>query len=77
MFTDTIEKQGSEEQKAEWLPLIKQFRMVGTYAQTEMGHGKTFIHVHCNNIDSCTKVKRGSYIIEPCIKTGPQRQQYS
>ncbi|KAK7091567.1 peroxisomal acyl-coenzyme A oxidase 1-like [Littorina saxatilis] len=42
MFMDTLERQASEEQKAKWLPLAKSYRMVGTYAQTEMGHG-TFL----------------------------------
>ncbi|KAK7091432.1 peroxisomal acyl-coenzyme A oxidase 1-like [Littorina saxatilis] len=39
MFIDTIEKMATEEQKAKWLPLAKSYRLVGTYAQTELGHG--------------------------------------
>ncbi|XP_076456618.1 peroxisomal acyl-coenzyme A oxidase 1-like [Babylonia areolata] len=39
MFTDSIERLASDEQKAKWLPLAKSFRLVGTYAQTELGHG--------------------------------------
>lgn len=42
MFIPTIEKQGTEEQKKRWLPLAESLKMIGTYAQTEMGHG-TFI----------------------------------
>ncbi|XP_076456592.1 peroxisomal acyl-coenzyme A oxidase 1-like [Babylonia areolata] len=42
MFMDVINRQASEEQKKKWLPLAKSFRMIGTYAQTEMGHG-TFL----------------------------------
>ncbi|KAK7502853.1 hypothetical protein BaRGS_00005802 [Batillaria attramentaria] len=42
MFMNTLETQSTEEQKARWLPLAKSFRMIGTYAQTEMGHG-TFL----------------------------------
>lgn len=40
MVTPTIEKQGSEEQVAKWLPLCKSWAIIGTYAQTELGHGK-------------------------------------
>lgn len=40
MFIPTIEKQGTEEQKKRWLPLAESLKMIGTYAQTEMGHGK-------------------------------------
>jgi len=40
MFLPTIESQATEEQKAEWLPKAKRYEMIGTYAQTEMGHGK-------------------------------------
>ncbi|XP_062581681.1 peroxisomal acyl-coenzyme A oxidase 1-like [Saccostrea cucullata] len=42
MFIPAIEKQGTEEQKAKWLPLAKSLKIIGTYAQTELGHG-TFI----------------------------------
>ncbi|XP_048781303.2 peroxisomal acyl-coenzyme A oxidase 1-like [Ostrea edulis] len=42
MFTPTIEKQGTEDQKAKWLPLARDLKIIGTYAQTELGHG-TFI----------------------------------
>ena len=40
MFIPTIEKQGTKEQKERWLPLAESLRIIGTYAQTEMGHGK-------------------------------------
>ncbi|XP_061181287.1 peroxisomal acyl-coenzyme A oxidase 1-like [Saccostrea echinata] len=42
MFIPTIEKQATKEQKERWLPLAESLKMIGTYAQTEMGHG-TFI----------------------------------
>ncbi|XP_050419346.1 peroxisomal acyl-coenzyme A oxidase 1 [Patella vulgata] len=42
MFTDVLTQQGTEEQKAKWLPLAKNYQILGTYAQTEMGHG-TFV----------------------------------
>ncbi|XP_071134383.1 peroxisomal acyl-coenzyme A oxidase 1-like [Mytilus edulis] len=42
MFIPTIEQQGTEEQKTKWLPLAYQEKIIGTYAQTEIGHG-TFL----------------------------------
>ncbi|XP_076083780.1 peroxisomal acyl-coenzyme A oxidase 1-like isoform X1 [Mytilus galloprovincialis] len=42
MFLPTINKQATPEQKKKWLPLAENYKMIGTYAQTELGHG-TFI----------------------------------
>ncbi|CAG5122877.1 unnamed protein product [Candidula unifasciata] len=42
MFIPTIEKQSTNEQRAKWLPLAERFGIIGTYAQTELGHG-TFL----------------------------------
>eukprot|EP00730_Choanoeca_flexa_P009175 TRINITY_DN12600_c1_g2_i29.p1 TRINITY_DN12600_c1_g2~~TRINITY_DN12600_c1_g2_i29.p1 ORF type:complete len:668 (+),score=194.81 TRINITY_DN12600_c1_g2_i29:1242-3245(+) len=42
MFIPAIKGQGTEEQQAKWLPLAETLQIVGTYAQTEMGHG-TFL----------------------------------
>ena len=39
MFIPTINGQGTQEQKDKWLPLAKNFDIIGCYAQTEMGHG--------------------------------------
>ncbi|OWY93716.1 Peroxisomal acyl-coenzyme A oxidase [Phytophthora megakarya] len=39
MFIPTIETQGTDEQRAKWLPLAKKYRVIGAYAQTELGHG--------------------------------------
>lgn len=39
MFVTTIREQGSEEQCAHWLPLIESWKIIGAYAQTELGHG--------------------------------------
>lgn len=39
MFQLAIEKLADEEQKAKWLPLVNTMKMVGCYAQTELGHG--------------------------------------
>ncbi|WAR16409.1 ACOX1-like protein [Mya arenaria] len=42
MFMPTIEKQGTPEQIEKYLTPARQFKIIGTYAQTEVGHG-TFI----------------------------------
>jgi acyl-CoA oxidase len=39
MFIPTIENQGTDEQRAKWLPLANHYRVIGAYAQTELGHG--------------------------------------
>lgn len=39
MFITTIREQASEEQRAYWLPLVESWRIIGAYAQTELGHG--------------------------------------
>lgn len=35
----TIASQGTEEQINHWYPLAQSFQIIGTYAQTELGHG--------------------------------------
>ena len=42
MFIPTLETQGSDEQKAKWLQKALDFEIIGTYAQTELGHGICF-----------------------------------
>ncbi|RLN66868.1 hypothetical protein BBJ28_00015299 [Nothophytophthora sp. Chile5] len=39
MFIPTLENQGTDEQRAKWLPLAKSYKIFGAYAQTELGHG--------------------------------------
>ncbi|KAI6653599.1 Peroxisomal acyl-coenzyme A oxidase 1 [Oopsacas minuta] len=39
MFMPTITGQGSDEQQEKWLPLATNYKIIGCYAQTEMGHG--------------------------------------
>ncbi|KAF2185589.1 acyl-CoA oxidase [Zopfia rhizophila CBS 207.26] len=39
MFVTTIREQGSEEQKAYWMPKILNYDIIGCYAQSELGHG--------------------------------------
>ncbi|XP_066268563.1 peroxisomal acyl-coenzyme A oxidase 1-like isoform X1 [Branchiostoma lanceolatum] len=42
MFLPTLYGQATEEQKDKWLKLAENYAIVGTYAQTEIGHG-TFV----------------------------------
>ncbi|KAE9345611.1 Peroxisomal acyl-coenzyme A oxidase 1 [Phytophthora rubi] len=39
MFIPTLENQADDEQQAHWLPLATSYRILGAYAQTELGHG--------------------------------------
>ena len=39
MFIPTIRLQGTLEQRKFWLPLAESGQIIGTYAQTELGHG--------------------------------------
>ncbi|KAJ5439609.1 uncharacterized protein N7458_010607 [Penicillium daleae] len=39
MFVTTVREQASEEQRAYWMPLIESWKIIGAYAQTELGHG--------------------------------------
>lgn len=31
---------GSDKQVAKWIPLATEYQIIGSYAQTELGHGK-------------------------------------
>ncbi len=42
MFIPSILSQGTPEQQQYWLPLCYNLSIIGTYAQTELGHG-TFV----------------------------------
>jgi acyl-CoA oxidase len=39
MFIPTIQGQGDKEQQKHWLPMCTKLQCIGTYAQTELGHG--------------------------------------
>ncbi|XP_077107916.1 peroxisomal acyl-coenzyme A oxidase 1 isoform X2 [Ranitomeya variabilis] len=39
MFSNTLASQCNESQCKKWLPLAKNLQAIGTYAQTELGHG--------------------------------------
>lgn len=40
VFMRSISVLGSDKQIAKWIPLATQHRLIGSYAQTELGHGK-------------------------------------
>lgn len=45
MFLKSLQSLGSEEQIAKWTPLCNEFRIIASYAQTELGHGEpAFLH---------------------------------
>ena len=39
MFRVSVENLANEEQKARWMPMLKNADQFGCYAQTELGHG--------------------------------------
>ena len=39
MFVPFVKGQGTEEQLQKWLPLAYKMKIIGCYAQTELGHG--------------------------------------
>lgn len=39
MFVPALQGQCTEEQKKKWLPLAQSMQIIGSYAQTELGHG--------------------------------------
>ena len=39
MFWLSVENLANEEQKAYWMPQLRQVNILGCYAQTELGHG--------------------------------------
>lgn len=49
----TLENMASEEQKRQFLPLAQSFRMITTYAQTELGHGTDIRRLETGCIRSC------------------------
>jgi len=39
MFSVTLQGQGNQQQVKKWLSAARNYQILGTYAQTEMGHG--------------------------------------
>lgn len=44
MFLPTLRSQCDPQQAKKWLPLAESLQVLGTYAQTELGHGQSRIH---------------------------------
>lgn len=40
VFMRSISVLGSDKQVAKWIPLATEYQLIGSYAQTELGHGK-------------------------------------
>lgn len=47
MFSTTIREQASDEQKAYWWPKVESWKILGAYAQTELGHGSNVRGLEC------------------------------
>ncbi len=47
VFLPTLQGQATEEQKEKWLELASNYKIIGTYAQTELGHGKNQLFPSC------------------------------
>ena len=45
MFLPTLYSQCDAEQARKWLPLAESLQALGTYAQTEMGHGQSLVRI--------------------------------
>ncbi|XP_076447527.1 peroxisomal acyl-coenzyme A oxidase 1-like [Babylonia areolata] len=45
MFVPAIQRLASDEQKARWLPKVLRYEWIGTYAQTELGHGTNIMEL--------------------------------
>ena len=61
MFMPAIHGQASDDQQKELLPKCNSLQIIGTYAQTELGHG-TFVRVRsshpCINQHACCHFSR-------------------
>ncbi|XP_031730432.1 peroxisomal acyl-coenzyme A oxidase 1-like isoform X2 [Anarrhichthys ocellatus] len=44
MFLPTLYSQCDPQQSKKWIPLAESFQALGTYAQTEMGHGQSWTY---------------------------------
>jgi len=63
MFIPTLESQTSPEQKEKWLPKAMSYEIIGTFAQTELGHGNYLVIKYCLFLDHVRWLLRFGYHI--------------
>lgn len=66
MFVPNIISLCDEEQQKRWLPLCRDWKMIGAYAQTELGHGSNVRGLETTatfQIEAQGGVKGGSFVI--------------
>ena len=59
MFIPALMGQSTAEQQKQWLNRAQQYEILGTYAQTELGHGKPCVHdvsSSCTGGSGCSPV---------------------
>ena len=72
MFLPTLQSQCSEQQKDLWLSRAERFEIIGTYAQSELGHGMCpFVHVSAPQsvlLSQCSSVSAPpSVLLSQCL----------
>ena len=73
MFIPALTGQSTAEQQKQWLNRAQQYEILGTYAQTELGHGKPCVHdvISCTGGSGCSLVHRSGYCTSNLINFLP------